>query len=33
MSANTTVDVQATSTPKATILRIHGEITSASERP
>ena len=32
MSANTTVDVQSTSTPKATILRIHGEITSASEK-
>ena len=32
MTAGTQVDVQSTSDPKAAILRIHGEITSASEK-
>jgi anti-sigma B factor antagonist len=32
MNTGTTVDVQSTSTPKAAILRIHGEITSASDK-
>jgi len=32
MTSNTTVDVQSTSVSKATILRIHGEITSGSEK-
>ena len=32
MSTGTTVDVEPTATAQARILRIHGEITSASER-
>jgi anti-sigma B factor antagonist len=32
MTAGTTVDVASTSVPRAMVLRIHGEITSGSEK-